>query len=196
MDAREVKIRVAEPQDAAALLAIYKPYVEKTVITFEYAVPTVEEFSERISKTLQRYPYLVAEYKGAILGYAYTSPFVGRAAYDWGVETSIYLDENKKKMGLGKRLYAALEKISQAQHILNMNACIGYPQVEDEYLTKNSVEFHAHLGFRMVGIFHQCGYKFKRWYDMAWMEKIIGEHTADVLPVLSFADIQIDKLAL
>ena len=196
MDASEVKIRVAEPQDATALRAIYKPYVEKTVITFEYAVPTVEEFSERISKTLQRYPYLVAEYKGAILGYAYTGPFVGRAAYDWGVETSIYLDENNKKMGLGKRLYAALEKISQAQHILNMNACIGYPQVEDEYLTKNSVEFHAHLGFRMVGIFHQCGYKFKRWYDMAWMEKIIGEHTADVLPVLSFADIQIDKLAL
>lgn len=196
MDASEVKIRVAEPQDATALRAIYKPYVEKTVITFEYAVPTVEEFSERISKTLQRYPYLVAEYKGAILGYAYTGPFVGRAAYDWGVETSIYLDENNKKMGLGKRLYAALEKISQAQHILNMNACIGYPQVEDEYLTKNSVEFHAHLGFRMVGIFHQCGYKFKRWYDMAWMEKIIGEHTADVLPVLSFADIQIDKLDL
>ena len=196
MDASEVKIRVAEPQDATALRAIYKPYVEKTVITFEYAVPTVEEFSERISKTLQRYPYLVAEYKGAILGYAYTGPFVGRAAYDWGVETSIYLDENNKKMGLGKRLYAALEKISQAQHILNMNACIGYPQVEDEYLTKNSVEFHAHLGFRMVGIFHQCGYKFKRWYDMAWMEKIIGEHTADVLPVLSFADTQIDKLDL
>ena len=60
-----------------------------------------------------------------------------------------------------------------------MNACIAYPAQEDEYLTRNSVEFHAHLGYRMVGQFHQCGYKFHRWYDMVWMEKLIGEHTAD-----------------
>lgn len=62
------------------------------------------------------------------------------------------------------------------QGILNLNACIGYPREEDAYLTRDSVRFHEKLGYRMVGEFHQCGYKFGRWYDMVWMEKIIGEH--------------------
>ena len=65
------------------------------------------------------------------------------------------------------------------QGFLNMNACIAYAPKEDEYLTNNSVEFHAHLGYRMVGQFYQCGYKFGRWYDMVWMEKLIGEHGAN-----------------
>ena len=72
-----------------------------------------------------------------------------------------------------------LEKALKEQGFLNMNACIAYAPKEDEYLTNNSVEFHAHLGYRMVGQFYQCGYKFGRWYDMVWMEKLIGEHGAN-----------------
>ena len=77
-------------------------------------------------------------------------------------------------MGYGRKLYHVLEAISTAQNILNLNVCIGYQEVEDEYLTANSAQFHAHLGYHMVGEFHKCGYKFGRWYNMVWMEKWIG----------------------
>lgn len=186
---QNVRIRVATPEDAEKLLEIYGPYVRKTAITFEYEVPEPEEFRGRIRKTLDRYPYLVAERDGELLGYAYTGAFVGRAAYDRAAEVSIYLRENVRKMGLGRMLYQAIEKVSQAQNIINLNACIGYPETEDEYLTRNSVQFHAHLGYRMAGEFHKCGYKFGRWYNMVWMEKIIGEHTASPAPVIWFPEL-------
>lgn len=189
MEKETISIRIASPDDAGDLLAIYAPYVTNTIISFEYDVPGLEEFTERIKKTLKRYPYLVAEVQGEIVGYAYTGPFVGRAAYAWAAETTIYLKENKKKMGIGRKLYTALEEISKAQNILNLNACIGYPETEDEYLTKNSMQFHQHLGFRLVGKFNQCGYKFGRWYSMVWMEKIIGSHTSPQPPVIPFPDL-------
>ena len=113
---------------------------------------------------------------GKILGYAYVSPFKERAAYDWSVETSIYVDENVKHKGVGRKLHEALETVLKEQGILNMEACIGYPEEEDGYLDKNSALFHAHMGYRMVGEFKKCGYKFDRWYNMVWMEHIIGEH--------------------
>ena len=83
-------------------------------------------------------------------------------------------------------LYTSLEETSRRQHILNMNACIASPVVEDEYLTRNSIDFHEHLGYALVGTFHQCGFKFGRWYDMVWMEKIIGDHAASPKPILTF----------
>ena len=96
------------------------------------------------------------------------------------------LDRNARNCGLGRRIYDALANRLKKMGILNLYACIGYPQTEDEYLTKNSQQFHAHLGFQTVGLFHNCGYKFGRWYDMIWMEKIIGEHKADQPPVQFF----------
>lgn len=174
-----VIIRNATTEDASALLKIYAPYVTHTAITFEYEVPSIEEFARRIQTTLKKYPYLVAEENGHLLGYAYASPFHERPAYDWAVETSIYVDQNVKHKGVGRILHDALENALRMQGILNMNACIAYPQKnieKDEYLDKNSVEFHTHMGYRMVGEFYQCGYKFQRWYNMIWMEKLIGEH--------------------
>ena len=125
---------------------------------------------------LEKYPYLAAEVDGQIAGYAYVGVFHDREAYDWCVETSIYVDQSCRKMGIGGKLHHALEEVLKLQGILNLNACIAYPEEEDEYLTKNSVEFHRHLGYDMVGEFHNCGYKFGRWYHMVWMEKMIGEH--------------------
>ena len=177
-----ITIRTATLSDAQALLNIYSPYVEHTAITFEYDVPSVEEFASRIKNTLQKYPYLVAEKNGRLLGYAYASPFHERPAYDWAVETSIYVDQNIKHQGLGRRLHDALEDALRSQGILNMNACIAYPPEEDEYLDKNSVEFHTHMGYRLVGEFYKCGYKFHRWYNMVWMEKLIGNHLSDQKP--------------
>ncbi len=104
---------------------------------------------------------------------------MGRAAYDWAAELTIYLDHDARRGGMGRVLYEALADRLKAMGVLNLYACIGYPLVEDEYLTKNSAQFHEHLGFTLAGTFHNCGYKFGRWYDMIWMEKIIGEHRPD-----------------
>ena len=99
-----MKIRIATPEDAGALVEIYRPYVENTSITFEYEVPSVSEFETRIRTTLKKYPYLVAEENGEALGYAYVSAFKGRSAYDWSVETSIYVKQGFGKKGIGKQL--------------------------------------------------------------------------------------------
>ena len=109
MDDTALRIRTARLSDAPALLKIYAPYVEKTAITFECIVPDIEEFAARLRATLRRYPYLVAERGGEIVGYAYAGPFGSRAAYDWAVEMSIYMREDQRHRGTGKRLYAALE---------------------------------------------------------------------------------------
>ena len=91
-----ILIRPASPADAQALLAIYTPYVVQTAITFEYDVPTPVEFTARIAATLEKYPYLVAEQDGVPVGYAYAGAFHERAAYDWSVETSIYVEQHQK----------------------------------------------------------------------------------------------------
>ena len=188
-------IRTAVLEDAEQLLKIYAPYVEETAISFEYQVPGIEEFRNRMQNTLKKYPYLTAQQGSELLGYAYTSPFVGRQAYGWAGETPIYLKRNKQKQGLGKRLYQAIEAISRAQNLTNLYACIGYPETEDEYLTKNSAQFHAHMGYRMVGEFRQCGYKFGRWYHMVWMEKQIAEHGEKPEPVRWFPELAKEELA-
>ena len=169
-------IRKATVEDAERLLEIYAYYVKNSAITFEYDVPSLEEFRNRISRTLKKYPYLVLEADGILQGYAYAGAFVGRAAYDNSCEVTIYLDHNAKGRGYGRSLYEALEQDLKEMGVLNLYACIGDPIVEDEYLTKNSEQFHQHLGFSKVGTFHKCGYKFGRWYNMIWMEKIIGNH--------------------
>ena len=240
----ELTFRVARPEDAAALLAIYAPYVEETAITFEYEVPSVEEFRARIAHTLATYPYIVAvegqpanagagRVDGAsfsstpasgadaaagahrtsehIIGYAYVGRLHARAAYDWTVETSIYVDRSARKHGLGRQLYERLEAILRAMNIISVNACIAYPGTmnanvadrgrkdlregsadsgvgigEDPYLNTNSPDFHAHLGYQLVGHFHACAYKFDRWYDMIWMEKWIAPHPAKPEAMIPF----------
>lgn len=171
-----IVIRSVSLNDAEALLNIYAYYVKNTAITFEYDVPTLEEFKQRITNTLKKYPYLVVVKEGTILGYAYAGVFKNRAAYDWSAEMTIYLKYDAVKCGLGRMLYEALETEMKKRGFLNLYACIGYPIEEDKYLTRNSAEFHAHLGYQTVGEFHKCGYKFGRWYNMIWMEKLIGEH--------------------
>ena len=119
------------------------------------------------------------------MGYAYAGKFHDRAAYDWSVETSIYVEQHQKRRGIGRLLHDALEQELRRRHFLNMNACIACPMGEtDPYLTRDSIRFHEKLGYRMVGEFHQCGYKFGRWYHMVWMEKHIGDHADTPLPVV------------
>ena len=171
----DISIRFAKPEDAKELLKIYAYYVTDTAISFETEVPSEEEFKLRIEEVLKSYPFIVACKDDEILGYAYLHSFVGRKAYELSAETTIYLNPDKKKMGIGKKLYSVLEDIAKAQNITN--------------LYYNSAQFHEHIGFRMVGKFENCGHKFGRWYHMVWMEKIIGEHK-EIKEFLKYSDIK------
>lgn len=180
-------IRPATVADAETLLAIYAPYVLNTAITFEWAVPSVGTFADRMRRVLAKYPFLAACSNGEIIGFAYAAPFKERAAYAWAVETSLYVRMDSRRQGIGGALHGALEQALRAQGVLNMNACIASPEREDEYLTRDSLAFHARLGYRLVGEFLRCGRKFNRWYNMAWMEKHIGEHGDNPPAVKPFA---------
>ena len=169
----EIKLRAASLKDAEAMLEIYRPYVETTAISFEWESPSLEVFREKIKNLLPKYPCLAAEREGEIVGYAYTAPYIARRAYDWTAEATIYIRADQRGKGLGRRLYTALERISELQGIRRLYVCVAVPAAEDEYLTRNSADFHEHIGFRRIGTFRDCGYKFGNWYDMIWMEKIL-----------------------
>lgn len=167
-------IRPAALSDAEEMLAVYAPYVRETAVSFEYAAPSAEEFRGRIRAVTEQFPWLAAERDGELVGYAYASRFHGRAAYRYCCETSVYIRADKKRLGAGKALYQALEAALKRQGIRNLYACIAVSGTADEYLTPDSVRFHEALGFAPAGRFHRCGYKFNRWYDVVWMEKIIA----------------------
>jgi Sortase and related acyltransferases len=176
----EIVIRTVNSADAEALLAIYAPYVRETAISFEYDIPSAEEFSRRIAVISARYPYLVAETDGLIVGYAYASHFKERAAYDHSVEVTVYVDRIHRGTGCGRKLYEALESILKHQNVINLYACIAHAPSPDEFLDNSSEAFHTRLGYKKVAHFSNCGYKFGRWYDMVWMEKFIGQHNNEV----------------
>ncbi|WP_026669835.1 GNAT family N-acetyltransferase [Butyrivibrio sp. AE3006] len=169
----KLKIREVSLEDASRLIEIYNYYIEETAITYEIEDVTVEDFRGRISNTLKKYPYLVAEYEGKIIGYVYASSFVDRAAYDHCATLSIYLDKDYHGLGAGRALYEAIEERLLKMGVVNLYACIAYTKVEDEYLTNNSMRFHEHMGYKLCGTFNECGRKFGRCYDMIYMEKLI-----------------------
>lgn len=172
----KMKIEPVKMEDAKELLSIYAPYVQDTAISFEYEVPSLSEFQDRIQNISSVLPYIKAVEAGEILGYAYAGKFKNRKAYDWSVEVTVYVRKDSRKSGIGKLLYHALEDSLKRIGVLNMNACIAIPRENDEHLSNDSYCFHEKMGFRLVGTFHNSGYKFNTWYDMIWMEKIIGEH--------------------
>lgn len=171
-----MKIERVNVKDAEEILSIYAPYVRDTAMSFEYEVPPLSEFRERIRNISSSLPYIKATEKNEILGYAYAAKFKNRKAYDWSVEVTIYVRKDLRRSGVGTLLYHALEDSLRQMGILNMNACIAVPKGDDEHLNKDSYYFHEKMGFRLVGTFHNSGYKFDTWYDMIWMEKLIGEH--------------------
>lgn len=190
MSAQEtaVTLRVATPDDAAAIRTIYAPYVTDTAITFEVEVPSEEEFRSRISQTLARYPYFVALTEaGEVCGYAYAGAFKGRAAYDPSAEVSIYVAPSAQGKGVGRALYEALEKALLKQGVVNVYACIAVtPRPDDAHLTNASTSFHQHLGYELVGTFKRCARKFDQWYDMCWMGKQQGGEEDALRPFKPF----------
>ena len=191
---RDIQIRVARESDAAPLQAIYAPYVERTAVSFEYEAPDVAAFLERIRRVQERYPYLVAESDGALLGYAYAGSFHTREAYSWSAEASIYLRMDCRRMGIGSALYRALESALRAMGVRRLYASIAVPDDPDEHLTLDSVRFHTAMGFRTVGEFHHCGWKFNRWYSTVWMEKVLASDTSAPSPLKPFRELDAGTL--
>ena len=180
----DLRVRPATTADAPELLAIYAPYVRETAITFEVEVPSEREFAARISRTLERYPYLVAtDGRGRALGYAYAGAFKGRAAYDWAIETSVYVDGAHRGRHVGARLVGELERLLAEQGVTNAEACIAFPD------QGGSVGFHDHLGYRLVGRFEQCAFKLGRWWDMVWMEHFIAQHAKEPRALVPFPEL-------
>ncbi len=186
---------MATVADTATLREIYLPYVRTTAVTFELEDPTLEDFTERVRKTLERYPYIVAVEEGEIVGYAYASAFRPRAAYLHSIETSIYMRMDYRGKGVGRRLYETLAKLLVLQNVFNMEACIAHCDPADEYVPATSRLFHERLGFKLVGKFNKCAHKFGRWYDMIWMERILGDHIADPQPFLPLLQVDPEKIA-
>lgn len=182
-----MEIRIASEKDAMDIQRIYAPYVEKTCITFEYDIPTVEQMRQRISHTLERYPYLVAYCDDHIVGYAYASPLKERLAYSWASELSIYIDEDYHHQGIASELYRALLSLLKMMNIQTVYACITHPNQKSE-------SFHQKFGFHQNALFSKCGYKFHQWLDVIWMEKVIGEYgeVLDVIPFSSLSSKQIE----
>lgn len=191
----DIIIKTVNESDADELLKIYAPYVQDTAITFEYNVPGIAEFKSRIMNTLKKYPYLKAVRDGEIIGYAYLGEFKERDAYIHSAETSIYVKQKERRSGAGRAMYEAIEKTAKMQNILNLNACIGVPRIEDEHLTLDSVKFHEKMGYTLVGKFNFSGYKFGTWYDMIWMEKMLGEHTNSPAGFRAFNTLKKEELA-
>ena len=168
-----MEIRLAKPSDARSLLDIYAPYVENTAITFEYEVPTIGDFAIRIEKTLEKYPYLVAEEDGVVLGYAYASTYYARAAYDWAVELSVYVSQEARGKGVGTKLYDALEDLLEQMGYIHFLACISLPN-------EASLALHRKRGYQQVAHFPKIGYKFNRWNDIVWLQKSLDKEARPI----------------
>ena len=159
----DINIRDARPEDAAALLEIYRPFVMDTSVSFELTPPTVEEFEARIATAQSQWAWLVAERDGQVAGYAYGSAFRTRAAYKWTVETSAYVHEAHRGHGIAGALYRRLFDVLIDKGYCNAYAGIALPN-------DASIAFHKSLGFTHVGTFHRAGWKFGRWHDVSWWE--------------------------
>lgn len=157
-------IRYATIQDAEAILGIYMPYVINTAITFEYTVPSLEEYTKRIEGIMKEYPFFVSENQGKVIGYAYAHKFRERAAYDWDIETSVYVSEDFQKKGLATLLYERLLEECTNRGYHNAFAGITIPN-------EKSVNFHAKLGFTSIGVFKNAGFKQGAWHSVLFMEK-------------------------
>lgn len=170
-------IRLATPSDSAALLEIYRPYVEKTAITFETAVPSEAEFRNRIIEISAQFPYLVWEEKGRILGYAYAHPFHERAAYRWTVESSVYVSENARHRGIGSVLYQALFVLLKAQNVETVCAVVTLPN-------DPSIAFHQRMDFTLAGKLPDVGFKLGNWYGAAYLYRRLLPKTDCPSPLL------------
>jgi len=174
-------IRIATTDDSESILKIYAPYIENTSYTFETDVPTVDSFKERISSYLQNWPWLVCEVNGVIAGYAYGAKHRERLAYQWSVESSVYIHDDYQRMGVARALYTALIGILKLQGFRNLYAVINLPN-------DKSVSFHENLAFEYFATYENVGYKLGRWKNVGWWQLQLNEYSLKPEPPIKFPD--------
>ena len=181
-------IRIATPEDAEGILAIYAPYISNTSFTFETDIPSVEQFAARIKTYLINWPWLVTEAAGKITGYAYASRHRERTAYQWSVESSVYIHDDFQQAGLGRALYNSLIKILKKQGFNNVYAVINLPN-------EKSVAFHENFGFEYFATYEKVGYKLGKWKNVGWWRLAINAYGDEPAVPVKFAELNKDKLA-
>lgn len=184
-----MEIRLAQLSDSKFLSNIYEQYIN-TEITFEYAAPTLEEFQNRIKEIYQTYPYIVCTENEKPIGYAYAHRYKARAAYEWDVEISVYIDKNCTSKGLGTRLCSVLIEILKLQGIKNIYSYITESNIQSKKL-------HLKLGFKSVGIYCNTGFKNGKWLDVEAFEKQIGSYDtqpSNIIPISELSAQQLDEI--
>lgn len=169
MNLNNAMLSPATPADAEAMLAIYRPYVEHTLITSEHRVPELSAFRQRIVQYTRNTPWIQCTVAGETAGYAYARPHREREGYQWTVETSIYVAESFHGCGVGSALYGALFAMLRAQGFYNV--FVGITQVNQK-----SIAFHRKMGFETIGIEKLSMYKFGKWNNTCWMHMALREH--------------------
>jgi phosphinothricin acetyltransferase len=177
--AMSATIRVALPEDAEAILTIYAPIVRETAISFEVEPPTPVQMHERIATTLRHLPWLICERQGEVLGYVYASPHRARAAYQWSVDVSVYIQAQARRAGIGRALYHALFDLLSLQGFYNCYAGITLPNPA-------SVGLHEALDFQPVGVYQAVGYKHGAWHDVGWWQRAIQPRPGRPTPPTAF----------
>jgi L-amino acid N-acyltransferase YncA len=162
-------VKVAGDADVNAITEIYRPIVESTAISFETRAPDRAEMSRRVHDTLRSYPWLVCEIDGVVAGFAYAARHRLREAYQWSVDTSVYVESAYRRRGIGRGLYESLFAILEAQGFFNAYAGIALPN-------PSSVALHESVGFERIGVFRRVGYKLGRWHDVGWWERALRPH--------------------
>ncbi|WP_157153530.1 GNAT family N-acetyltransferase [Brachyspira murdochii] len=182
-----MKIRLAAIEDTLSILKIYSQYIDSP-ITFEYKLPTEEEFKKRIENITKKYPYLLCEDEsGKIIGYAYANKFMEREAYNWNTELSVYIDNSSTSKGIGKKLCFIIIEILKYQGIRNIYSKVTLPNEKSEKL-------HHSLGFNMIGTYHNVGYKNNNWYNVGLFEKEISKSLDKPKDIINIKDIENEKL--
>lgn len=173
-----MSIRMAREADLPQMLAIYAPYVKNTTNSFEYTVPSPEEFARRFREKTAHFPWLVWEENGQVLGYAYGSNPFERAAYQWCAEVSVYLHPDVHGRGIGKSIYRVLEALLQLQGYRKIYAIVTSENT-------NSLAFHRAVGYTQTAAFPNCGFKFGRWLGTFWLEKCLDSGEMPTCPPIS-----------
>ena len=167
---KKVKIRLANENDYASILKIYEPYITETTITFDYKVPSMSDFGSKLDNIKKTFPLLVCEIEGLVAGYAYMSRFREREAYDWSIESSIYIKPSYHGKNIGKALYFSLVELSKMLGYCNIYGVVTMPNIKSEKL-------HESFGFKTIGVTHNVGYKLGKWLNVKWYELNIKEYS-------------------
>jgi L-amino acid N-acyltransferase YncA len=190
-ESRAPSIRLATEADAAAIANVYRPIVESTTVSFETEPPDEHEMRRRIAETLHAYPWLVyhalrrcsGQADGVVAGYAYASRHRVRAAYQWSVDVSVYVDAAYRRSGIARGLYTSLFAILAAQGFFNAYACNALPNPA-------SVSLHEAMGFQPVGIYRNVGFKLDAWRDVGWWQLPLQQPDATVRSPLDMASVR------